>query len=294
MPTECSADLFGFARVEGRAVVASFDGGTMRSDAGALLLGATDHAIGLVRRFASCFQDTRRADLIEHDVATLVGQRVFGIALGYEDLIDHDTLRHDPTMAVLAGKLEAKRPGSLTSQLCDITGVPDAWCVGIGKDNHLMPLQCRPIGLGGRVGTAHGCRNDEFRKPLLRGVDRLFALDHEDGGVRSGHQFGDPQHFGEPSGSVVWSDIGQIRRQANRAAAAVTARKVRPGAAPHVDAERSWVPIIAARIPRDVFDSPNGAARAPSSQQDRQTREGGGIDEIEIEPPLHFGAQITG
>ena len=69
----------------------------------------TDRAIGLVRRFTSCFRDTRRADLIEHDVATLVGQRVFGIALGYEDLIDHDTLRHDPMMAVLAGKLEAKR-----------------------------------------------------------------------------------------------------------------------------------------------------------------------------------------
>jgi hypothetical protein len=101
--------LFGFARVEGRSVVASFDGGAMTSDAGALLLGATDRAIGLVRRFASCFRDTRRADLIEHDVATLVGQRVFGIALGYEDLIDHDALRHDPIMAVLAGKLEAKR-----------------------------------------------------------------------------------------------------------------------------------------------------------------------------------------
>jgi hypothetical protein len=83
----------------------------MTSDAGALLLGATDHAIGLVGRFASCFRDTRRADLVEHDVATLVGQRVFGIALGYEDLIDHDTLRHDPIMAVLAGKLEAKRAG---------------------------------------------------------------------------------------------------------------------------------------------------------------------------------------
>src|SRR5580693_2922469 len=102
MPTECSSDLFGFARVEGRAVVASFDGGAITSDAGALLLGATDRALGLVDRFASCFRDARAAELIEHEVRTLVGQRVFGIALGYEDLIDHDTLRHDPTMAVLA------------------------------------------------------------------------------------------------------------------------------------------------------------------------------------------------
>jgi hypothetical protein len=71
----------------------------MTSDAGALLLGATDRAIGLVDRFAACFQDSRSAALVEHEVRTLVGQRVFGIALGYEDLIDHDVLRHDPVMA---------------------------------------------------------------------------------------------------------------------------------------------------------------------------------------------------
>jgi Transposase DDE domain group 1 len=65
----------------------------------------------LVERWtrAACFHDERRADLIEHEVVTLLGQRVFGIALGYEDLNDHDELRHDPMMAVLAGKLEARR-----------------------------------------------------------------------------------------------------------------------------------------------------------------------------------------
>ena len=73
MPTECSADLFGFAPVEGRAVVAAFDGGRMTSDAGALLLGATDRAIRLVERFAGCFTDHRAAELVEHAVATLVG-----------------------------------------------------------------------------------------------------------------------------------------------------------------------------------------------------------------------------
>jgi Transposase DDE domain group 1 len=109
MPTECSKDLFGFTPVEGREVVAAFDGGAITSDAGALLLGATDRAIGMMTRFAACFHDTRRADLIEHEVVTLVGQRVFAIALGYEDLNDHDDLRHDPIMAVLAGKLEAHR-----------------------------------------------------------------------------------------------------------------------------------------------------------------------------------------
>src|SRR5258708_6307523 len=109
MRTECSADLFGFAPVEGREVVAAFDGGAITSDGGALLLGAADRAIGLIDRLAACFHDVRRAEWIEHEVATLVGQRVFGIALGYEDLNDHDHLRHDPMMAVLAGKLAARR-----------------------------------------------------------------------------------------------------------------------------------------------------------------------------------------
>jgi hypothetical protein len=109
MQTECSADRFGFARVEGRAVVAGFDGGKMTSEAGGLLLGATDRAIRLVDRFAECFADSRAPELIEHTVETLVGQRVFALALGYEDLIDHDELRHDPTLAVLAGKLSARR-----------------------------------------------------------------------------------------------------------------------------------------------------------------------------------------
>ena len=109
MQTECSANLLGFVPVEQRTVVAGFDGGRMTSDAGALLLGATDRAIGLVERFATCFTDSRSPELIEHEVKTLVGQRIFGIALGYEDLVDHDQLRHDPTMAVLAGKLAARR-----------------------------------------------------------------------------------------------------------------------------------------------------------------------------------------
>lgn len=114
MPTECSAEparaeLFEFGPVEGRAVVAGFDGGAITSDAGALLLGATDGAIGLIGRFAGCFIDGRRAEYVEHRVATLVGQRVLGIALGYEDVNDHDELRHDPVMAALAGKLKARR-----------------------------------------------------------------------------------------------------------------------------------------------------------------------------------------
>ena len=88
---------------------AAFDAGLVTSDAGALLLGATDRAIGLVDRFAGCFRDYSRQGLVEHTVANLIGQRVFGIALGYEDLNDHDQLRHDPMQAVLAGKPTAGR-----------------------------------------------------------------------------------------------------------------------------------------------------------------------------------------
>jgi hypothetical protein len=109
MQTECSAEQFDFGIVEGREVVAAFDAGLVTSDAGGLLLGATDRAVDLIGRFAQCFSDRRRAELIEHEVVTLVGQRVFAIALGYEDLNDHDDLRHDPVMATLAGKLTARR-----------------------------------------------------------------------------------------------------------------------------------------------------------------------------------------
>ena len=110
MPTECSPALFEFAPVEGRRVVARFDGGAITSDAGALLLGQTDDAIRLTERFAACFTDRRTPGLVEHQVETLVMQRVFGVALGYEDLNDHDELRRDPVLAVLAGKLQAQRP----------------------------------------------------------------------------------------------------------------------------------------------------------------------------------------
>ncbi|HME26521.1 MAG TPA: IS1380 family transposase, partial [Acetobacteraceae bacterium] len=109
MPTECNPAMFEFPPVEGRRVVASFDGGAITSDAGALLLGQTDRAIRLTERFAACFTDTRAAELVEHQVETLVMQRIMGIALGYEDLNDHDNLRHDPVMAVVASKLAAGR-----------------------------------------------------------------------------------------------------------------------------------------------------------------------------------------
>lgn len=109
MQTECTPEQYEFSGIERRRVVAGFDGGQVTSDAGALLLKQTDEAIRLSERVASCFLDGRKPWLIEHTVKTLVGQRVFAIALGYEDLNDHDQLRKDPLFGVLAGKLEAAR-----------------------------------------------------------------------------------------------------------------------------------------------------------------------------------------
>src|SRR5438128_791885 len=109
MPTQCNPNLLAFAPAEGRPVVASFDGGAITSDAGALLLGATDRVLGLTRRLAACFKDSRDPAYTEHAVETLVMQRIVGIALGYEDLNDHDQLRHDPVLATLANKLTASR-----------------------------------------------------------------------------------------------------------------------------------------------------------------------------------------
>jgi hypothetical protein len=109
MPTDCNPKLFAFEAVERKSVVAAFDGSAITSNAGALLLGRLDHGLGVVRRFAECFTDRRDPRFVEHRLETLIGQRVFGLALGYEDLNDHDELRRDPVFALLAGKLKARR-----------------------------------------------------------------------------------------------------------------------------------------------------------------------------------------
>ena len=102
--TECTQSSFEFARHFTQRVVADFEGGTLTSDGGALLLRQTDQRIGLLKRFAACFRDHRRPDRIEHSVETMLSQRVYGLSLGYEDLTDHDQLRSDPLLAMLAGK----------------------------------------------------------------------------------------------------------------------------------------------------------------------------------------------
>jgi hypothetical protein len=105
--TECNQDRFGFASVGGsREIVAEFSGGTISSDGGGLLLQETDSRMNLLTRFSQCFVDLRNPDLIEHSVEQLIRQRVFALALGYEDLNDHDQLRQDPLLGVMSGKAE--------------------------------------------------------------------------------------------------------------------------------------------------------------------------------------------
>lgn len=94
--TECTQTSFGFATVGKREIVARFDGGTMTTEAGGLLLHKTEQKTGILRRFAGCYCDFRKAERIEHSVRELVRQRVYGLALGYEDLNDHATVRKDP------------------------------------------------------------------------------------------------------------------------------------------------------------------------------------------------------
>jgi hypothetical protein len=109
MQTDCISEQLEFEAFDGHKVVAGFDGGAITSDAGALLLRHVDKAIGLFDRVASCFVDWRDRDLTVHSVRTLVGQRIAAIALGYEDVDDHDTLRHDPALALLSQSLTPKR-----------------------------------------------------------------------------------------------------------------------------------------------------------------------------------------
>lgn len=106
MTTDCIPHQFEFQGMTRRTVVASFDGGTVSSDGGVLLLAEVDRRLGLVELFAACFKDHRNPDLVEHSLEELVRQRVFGLALGYEDLNDHDELRTDPLLASVVGKAD--------------------------------------------------------------------------------------------------------------------------------------------------------------------------------------------
>jgi hypothetical protein len=106
MATECNSTYLDFSILGPRHVLADFDGGAISSDGGALLLRQIEARTGILRQFAACFTDHRDPDLIEHPLEHLIAQRVYGLALGYEDLNDHDDLRRDPLLATVVGKTD--------------------------------------------------------------------------------------------------------------------------------------------------------------------------------------------
>src|SRR5580704_14018019 len=104
--TECNQSDFGFEASGRREIVARFDGGTISSDGGAFLLRQTEKRLDLLPRLAQCFPDGRNQNLVEHTIQEMLAQRIYGLALGYEDINDHEQLRKDPVFSVLAGREE--------------------------------------------------------------------------------------------------------------------------------------------------------------------------------------------
>src|SRR2546430_3015344 len=108
--TECSETLFPFEAHFSRRVVAQFAGDWLTTEGGSLLLRQADRKISLLRRVAGCFRDYRQPERIEHRLEEMLAQRIYGLALGYEDLNDHEQLRQDPLLGVLAGGEEFVAP----------------------------------------------------------------------------------------------------------------------------------------------------------------------------------------
>ena len=151
MPTHCKPLSFVFQGCQGRRVAAAFDGGAITSNAGVLLLREIDRSIGILDRVADCFTDYRDPRLTEHSVGTLVRQRVMGITLGYEDLNDHDQLRHDPVLALLSGKLEGRKD-----------------CAPLAGKSTLNRLETRPRVASRAATTGSALRRQPAPAPLLR------------------------------------------------------------------------------------------------------------------------------
>ncbi len=124
LATECTQSNFEFARAWSRSVTARFDGGKITSHAGGLLLGEVDRRIGLLRRLSDCFLDGREQRRVRHSVREMLSQRVYGLALGYEDLNDHEQLREDPLLMLLAGSAEPENPlaGKSTLNRLELAG----------------------------------------------------------------------------------------------------------------------------------------------------------------------------
>ena len=150
MTTDCNSAYLDFPMLGSREVLADFGGGDISSDGGALLLRETERLTGVIRQFAACFTDHRSPDLTEHTAEELIAQRVYALALGYEDLNDHDDLRRDPLLATVVGKADPtgkdrRRPrdrgkalaGKSTLNRLELT------LVGADKESRYKKVVCR-------------------------------------------------------------------------------------------------------------------------------------------------------
>lgn len=138
MTTQCTPDQLEFQSFGRRQVTGQFDGGRLTSDGGGLLLREVERRLDLFARLAGCFTDYRRAGMVEHPVESLLAQRIYGLALGYEDINDHDTLRSDSLLALLVGKadLTGESRRRVRDQGCPLAGSSTLNRLELGTPEH--------------------------------------------------------------------------------------------------------------------------------------------------------------
>lgn len=159
MNTECNSTHLDFSTLGSRQILADFDGGDITSDGGALLLRKAEEQTGVIRQFAACFTDHRNPALVEHTVEELVAQRIHALALGYEDLNDHDDLRRDPLLAAVVGK---KDPAGKARRRSRDRGKP------LADKSTLNRLELTPVAAD---------KTSRYKKIVCRArdVERLFV-----------------------------------------------------------------------------------------------------------------------
>ena len=168
MATQCTSDAFPLAGLGRRQVVAKFDGGRLSSDGGAVLLRAANQAFQVTGRLAACFIDHRNPARVEHSLESLLGQRVFALALGYEDINDHDRLRDDSLLALAAGSDRGARgrrflPGHAHDL---VRAAGSGLCVGPSAEQSFAGPDSQAAAASGQGGVAARPARCE---PALRG-----------------------------------------------------------------------------------------------------------------------------
>lgn len=190
MKTHCNQKTLEFQTENSRKIMAHFNGGNISSDSGGLLLQQTERITGIISQFAGCFDDHRDADLIEHSVEELIAQRIYALALGYEDLNDHDELRNDPLLAVLVGKKDSTGKDRIRKR--------DKGKALAGKSTlnrlELTPVRANKNSRYKKVTADRHAIDDFFTNVFLQSYDKtpstiVFDLDATDDPIH-GHQLG--------------------------------------------------------------------------------------------------------